>query len=387
MPGTPDKRTQLTLADLAERFADRPAPQSFERIYEDDLELGHVFAVFHAKLNEYLNEINGRARTTGHYRAENSRALLSVIAEVEEVVHELRRAGISIELNADYRQALEGCKEWLQPSGGSPVPEDFATIELVRHEPVFSREAKTAKLIRMVQPELKMVAEGSFARVYSYIDPNYGARFAIKRAKPGLAPRDLERFKNEFKVMAGLRFPYILRVFRFDDQRNEYSMEFCDATLRAFVKRHNNSLTFAVRKRIALQFLYGMAHLHSKSLLHRDVSLQNVLVQEFEGGAVLVKLSDFGLVKDSNSDFTLSQTEMKGTIRDPTVTSFKDYEVVNEMYAIGHVLSYIFTGRESLKVDNSPIGRIVDRCVAHDVAQRYSTVIELIGELESAREN
>ena len=78
---------------------------------------------------------------------------------------------------------------------------------------------------------------------------------------------------------------------------------------------------------------------------------------------------------------------MKGTIRDPTVTSFKDYEVVNEMYAIGHVLSYIFTGRESLKVDNSPIGRIVDRCVAHDVAQRYSTVIELIGELESAREN
>ena len=57
MPGTPDKRTQLTLADLAERFADRPAPQSFERIYEDDLELGHVFAVFHAKLNEYLNEM------------------------------------------------------------------------------------------------------------------------------------------------------------------------------------------------------------------------------------------------------------------------------------------------------------------------------------------
>jgi eukaryotic-like serine/threonine-protein kinase len=78
---------------------------------------------------------------------------------------------------------------------------------------------------------------------------------------------------------------------------------------------------------------------------------------------------------------------MKGTIRDPTVTSFKDYGVVNEMYSIGHVLSYIFTGRESLKVDNSPVSGIIQRCVAHDLGKRYSTVIELIGEVESLREN
>ena len=83
-------------------------------------------------------------------------------------------------------------------------------------------------------------------------------------------------------------------------------------------------------------------------MLRRDISLQNILLKVFDSGAVLVKLSDFGLVKDQSSQFTRTQTETKGTVRDPTLSSFSHYGVVNEIHAIGHVLAYIFTGRESL---------------------------------------
>lgn len=103
--------------------------------------------------------------------------------------------------------------------------------------------------------------------------------------------------------MKDLSFPYVVQVYRYDESRNEYCMEFCEETLREYVNKRNAQLTFSTRKRIALQLLYGLNYIHSQNYLHRDISLQNVLLKVYSGGAVLVKLSGFGLVKDAKSDF------------------------------------------------------------------------------------
>ncbi|GAB3799325.1 hypothetical protein GCM10027605_12650 [Micromonospora zhanjiangensis] len=95
-----------------------------------------------------------------------------------------------------------------------------------------------------------------------------------------------------------------------------------------------------------------------------------------------MKLSDFGLVKDQASEFTRTHTEMRGTIRDPLLHDFKSYGVLNEIYSIGWILSYIFTGRESLKSTDDQVSRIVQKCAAHDVAKRYQTVREVISDVE-----
>ena len=73
---------------------------------------------------------------------------------------------------------------------------------------------------------------------------------------------------------------------------------------------------------------------------------------------------------------------MRGTIRDPLIHDFKNYGVLNEMYSIGWVLSYIFTGRESLASSGDEVSRIVQTCASHDTAQRYQTVLELIADVE-----
>ena len=99
------------------------------------------------------------------------------------------------------------------------------------------------------------------------------------------------------------------------------------------------------RKRIALQFLYGLNFIHSSGHFHRDLSTRNVLLKTFGGSAVLVKLSDFGLAKRRGSDFTLTETELKGTKIDPALGSFKDFSAVHDIFAAGFVLLYIFTGR------------------------------------------
>ncbi|WP_432838882.1 protein kinase family protein [Dactylosporangium sp. CA-092794] len=368
---------------MKEKYASWDVSKPFLRLYNDE-QLGHMFAVLHEQLNTHFESINDRARSTHHYWANNSRDLIALIDELNGILQGLKHVGVEVALDERYGQAIERCNPWLSSSGGSTVPDDFQQIIVVKYEPVFTRLGRTVALKkRQAAVKLKMEGEGSYAIVYSYVDPDYGIKFAIKRARRGIAERDLMRFKQEFDIMKRLSFPYVLEVYQYDQEQNEYRMEYCDATLRTFMARRNSNLSFNSRKRIALQFLYGINYVHGQRLLHRDISLQNVLLKVYESGAVLVKLSDFGLVKEESSKFTRTQTEMRGTIRDPLLHDFKSYSVQNEMYSIGWILAYIFTGRESLKVADDEVGRIVRKCTTtHNISERYQTVRQVISDVE-----
>ncbi|MEU3575659.1 protein kinase family protein [Streptomyces globisporus] len=348
-----------------------------------DPQFGRAFASLHERLNEHFESINDRAETSQHYWAEQSREMIALIKEVTNFLNSLKQADIEVKLTEPYSEAIKECQSWLARSGGSAIPDDFKQVKITQYEPVFSRSDTEIKLKKSSQhTKLQLVGEGSYAKVFSFVDPDYGIKFAIKRANKDLDERDLYRFQQEFQILKRLSFPYVVEVFQYDSARNEYQMEFCDTTLRKYIKKRNNTLSFSSRKRIALQFLYGVNYIHTEGLLHRDVSLQNVLVKTFNGGAVLVKLSDFGLAKDRGSEYTRTKTEMRGTYRDPVLESFKDYGVRNEMYSIGWVLSYIFSGREALlSLDDAP-SKIVRKCTAHDVDDRYASVRELIGAVE-----
>lgn len=378
-------QAEMLLADLKTKYEATAPAQQFLRLYEND-EMQHMFAVLHKKLNDHFVHINGRIETTHYYWAENSRDLLALIREIREDFYDLKRAGIDLELDARYQASLEYCETWLAPSGGSAVPDDADPINVLRYEPVFRRSSATVQLVRELQPvRLKMIGEGSYANVYSYVDPDYGVKFAVKRAKRGVADRDLERFKNEFEYLKRVSSPYVVQVYKYDDERHEYRMEFCDATLRAYIAENNNKLSLETRRRVALQFLYGLNHLHKHGFLHRDLSLQNVLVKKYDHGAVVVKLSDFGLLKDTTSAFTMSQTEMRGTIRDPLWSNFKDFDISNEMYAVGVVLAYVFTGREGVPTTPSRISDLIHKCTTLKAEERYSSVVEVIRAVDSLR--
>ncbi|GAA1041281.1 hypothetical protein [Streptomyces murinus] len=115
--------------------------------------------------------------------------------------------------------------------------------------------------------------------------------------------------------------------------------------------------------------------------------LQNALVKTLDGGAVVVKLSGFGLVKEKGSEYSRTNTEMLGAIRDPLLSSFKEYDVCNEIYAIGHILSYIFTGRGALVSGDDEESRIVRKRTARDVVDKCQSVLELIKEVERLEVN
>lgn len=266
----------LLLSDLEDKYEEKASSRSYERLYDDAGRWAHMFAVLHEELNQHLAAINDRASTTRHYWAQNSKDFIALLKELKDDRYALRRAGFEIALADEYEEAIEQCQLWLSPSGGSTVPIDFTAVEIIRYEPIFRESGATVVLKKQAeQIKLKMVGSGSYANVYSYVDPDYGIKFSVKRAKKGSSERDLERFRREFEVMNRLSFPYVLEVYKFNESRNEYRMEFCDETLKEYISKRNGELNFSTRKRIAQQFLFGINYIHSQNLLHRDISLQN----------------------------------------------------------------------------------------------------------------
>ncbi len=125
-----------------------------------------------------------------------------------------------------------------------------------------------------IASSIKQIGTGSYANVFKYKDTFYNRYFVIKRAKKDLSSKELEQFKREFEEMKEFSSPYIVEVFRYDEEKNEYFMEYMDCTLDIFIQKNNASLIPSMRKGIVNQILRAFEYIHSKDRLHRDISCQ-----------------------------------------------------------------------------------------------------------------
>ena len=369
-------------------FYEKDIDSTYLELYRREQTLPRAFAYIHAGLDIEFKHMNYKARggSGGHFNADNSRNLLYFIDLLSEARTMLSKAGHSLTMAPEYQRVIENAPAWLVDSGGSPIPEGFTPVEVESYAPVFSLGDQAVTLSDSRTAKLTPIGEGAFAIVHRFIDPNYGLTLARKKLKPGADEREKERFRREFELMKELQFPYVLEVYNFKESDWSYTMEHCDTSLEDYVAKRNNQPAFGptTRKRIALQFLYGLNFIHSKGHFHRDLSTRNVLLRTFGGSAVLVKLSDFGLAKRKGSDFTLTETELKGTKIDPALGSFKDFSAVHDIFAAGFVLLYIFTGRKNVGHSiTKPIEQIVHRCIDSQPDRRYQSVMELIAAVEA----
>lgn len=373
------------LALFLRKYDSAHIDQSYLLVYRREDVAPRAFASIHERLDACLRFLNMKAPNgqEGHYNADDSRELLGLIQEVNELLRALRMVGQDLVVRPEYAETLRTAATWLQPSHGSPVPPGFTPVEVDPYAPMLWRKETALAVYRGAKIELKMVGAGAFATVHKFVDPAYGITLARKKLKPGVDNRERSRFRQEFELMKELKFPYILEVYKYNEADGSYLMEYCDSTLEQYVSRRNNktSLSLASRKRIALQFLYGLNYIHSRGHFHRDLSINNVLVRVYTESAVLVKLSDFGLAKREGSEFTRTETELKGTKLDPALDRFKDFSAVNDIYSVGFILQFIFTGQKHVG-GKSRVAGIVAKCVDPEPARRFQSILEIIGAVE-----
>lgn len=288
---------------------------------------------------------------------------------------------MEFDINEYYKGIIRKCNDFLQRSGGSQIPSGFEKINLIQIEPIFIIE-KTVTVDngnKEVMYPIKLIGGGSYAQVFKYKDEYYNKYFVIKRANSDLTEKEYERFKIEFEEMKKLNSPYVVEVYKFDDEKREYIMEYVDETIKEFISKNNTKLTKSDRQNIVFQILKAFEYIHSQDLLHRDISLTNVLVKKYEGLNV-VKISDFGLVKTKESNLTSIDSEVKGSLNDPQldVFGFKNYNIAHETYALTRLIYFVMSGRVKIdKFGDESLREFVMRGININLDERYKDIDEL----------
>ena len=328
-----------------------------------------------------MNERLPSGEFGAHFWAEPSRSLISLIELTITLQASLKKTDLAFSIDEYYDTLIKQCRDFLSNSGGSTIPPHMERIVLCYVEPIFHLTESIAVRTENhpVIANLKGVGEGSYARVFRYTDPFYQKDFVVKRAKPDLNEKELERFKREFKEMKALCSPYIVEVYSYNEEKHEYTMELMDFSLEKYISVNNQSMTLPERKNIIMQLLRAYKYLHAKGVYHRDISPKNVLLKQYDD-TLVVKLSDFGLVKIVDSDLTSENTEFKGSLNDPALKTegFANYGLLHEIYAITLLFAYILTGKSNwAKIDDPTIKGFMIKGTNPDKTKRFQTLDEL----------
>ncbi|MGD1862607.1 MAG: protein kinase [Leptolyngbyaceae cyanobacterium] len=355
----------------------------YEKLYESigNEKLRIILSTLHSSVIEQFDSMNDRLPTTdepAHFWADPSRELIKSIEIIEALEQSLRKSEFAFTIEDYYRGRIAHCKTFLSRSGGSTIPPNTEKIELYYTIPIFSIQNSIAIENRNNISNLQIIGEGSYAKVFKYFDSFYLRTFALKRAKKDLNPKEIERFRREYDQMRELSSPYVLEVFGYNGKNKEYVMEFMDESLDKYIAKNNKKLSFQDRVKLGSQIIRAFSYIHSKNILHRDISPKNILLKNYDD-VVVVKIADFGLVKIQNSDLTSMNTDFKGYFNDPglVVEGFNKYGVLHETYALTRTLYYVLTGRT--RTDNAPdnLRDFVHRGLSSDKALRYQDVDEL----------
>lgn len=138
------------------------------------------------------------------------------------------------------------------------------------------------------------IGEGGFARCFQVNDGN-GELYAAKTLAKSALREEKTRKKLiwEIKIHRALRHPNIVQfVDCFEDTTNVYILlEMCSNKSLMEVVKQRKRLTEPEARFWLLQILGGIKHMHSRLIVHRDLKLGNIFIDD----NMNLKIGDFGL--------------------------------------------------------------------------------------------
>jgi hypothetical protein len=204
------------------------------------------------------------------------------------------------------------------------------------------------------------LGEGGMGVVYRASHAMLRRPTAIKLLLPDRAGKDaLTRFEREVRRTAMLTHPNTVTVFdygRTTDGVFYYAMELLEGAALDEIVEVDGPQPEERVIHLLEQAAASLAEAHDAGLIHRDVKPGNILVVDRGGISDLVKVVDFGLVKDvgirtageATSEPTLTMADtITGTplyIAPETVTAPEAVDARTDLYSLGAVGYWLLTG-------------------------------------------
>ncbi|XP_013653563.1 mitogen-activated protein kinase kinase kinase 5 isoform X2 [Brassica napus] len=147
----------------------------------------------------------------------------------------------------------------------------------------------------------KLIGRGTFGSVYVASNSETGALCAMKEVE--LFPDDpksaecIKQLEQEIKLLSNLQHPNIVQYFGSEivEDRFFIYLEYVHpGSINKYIRDHGGgTMTESVVRNFTRHILSGLAYLHSKKTVHRDIKGANLLVD----ASGVVKLADFGMAK------------------------------------------------------------------------------------------
>jgi serine/threonine protein kinase len=206
------------------------------------------------------------------------------------------------------------------------------------------------------------VARGSMGKVYRAEQLPLGRMVALKILDPHethVAPSDTheQRFLMEASVLAKLSHPNTVRIYDYGvwEGRTYLVMEYIGGTtLKDALAAGRLEPRRALH--VARQIAMSLAEAHQLGVIHRDLKPGNVLLTQIAGEADVVKVVDFGLVKELDGAVEMTgDGTMLGTPMYMAPEQIRGGEVDQrtDLYSLGVVLYKALTGETPFKPGNA----------------------------------
>lgn len=221
------------------------------------------------------------------------------------------------------------------------------------------------------------IGSGAFASVHNGTLHGFPKKVAIKVLnKRVLGGRQLETFKREVWTLASFDHPSILKLLGVT-----FTPPFCIITemMKTSLDKRMRLLTPTRRSVVILRVALGMAQMHARHVIHRDLKAANILLDDDD----MPKICDFGLVGFQRSG--TPHTGFVGTVQwmaPELLRSNPHYDEKVDVYSFAMMLYELLTLKEpylGMGQDQIVMG-VIERGLRPEIGSHYGPqgLIDLI---------
>uniref|UniRef100_A0A8C7CIE5 Serine/threonine-protein kinase PLK4 n=1 Tax=Oncorhynchus kisutch TaxID=8019 RepID=A0A8C7CIE5_ONCKI len=200
---------------------------------------------------------------------------------------------------------------------------------------------------------LTLLGKGSFACVYRAKSVNTGLEVAIKMIDKKAMHKSgmVQRVSNEVEIQCRLKHPSILELYNyFEDSNYVYLvLEMChNGEMSRYLKDRKIPFSEDDAQHFMHQIVKGMLYLHTHGIMHRDLTLSNLLLTS----NMNLKIADFGLATQlklpSEKHFTMCGTP---NYISPEVATHSAHGLESDVWSLGCMFYAFLMGRPPFDTD------------------------------------
>mmetsp|Transcript_4245 Transcript_4245/g.10082 ORF Transcript_4245/g.10082 Transcript_4245/m.10082 type:complete len:484 (+) Transcript_4245:75-1526(+) len=138
---------------------------------------------------------------------------------------------------------------------------------------------------------------------------------AVKKMRGQMSQENLQNFQREASIMNACNHPNVIKLLGFCNDGNKYYLVqelVTGGNVHDRMHKRKQHLTYQQVVRVGVQVADGMAHLHSRNIVHRDIKPHNFVIDTSTEPAK-IKLCDFGLARIKTGQYVETDGRLAGT--------------------------------------------------------------------------